>query len=438
MAFSRRRFLQMTGLTAGGALLTPAVAACGSGGGGEVLTSGPVDLDLWVNSQQLVDIFTHWAGELTNGTGPFDYTITPLLQNTSDIATKALAAFSARGEVADLLGLEITHFPRFATSNIAASTLLDITDRVADVADGFYRWEPYTVDGRRYGVETAYPLVVYYYRQDLFAQFGIPEDVETWEDLVRIGGETYSKHGVSLGAIGQPSTGDVIWFQMLYLQRGGEFFDSSGALALDSPEAVEVTQLIVDAVRNGTFLVISDFYEGPGSAALQQGRTAGYFMPDWFNSFILQPSAPEQSGLWRARPMPLFAGGGHRTSVGGGTGFAIPKDRPGTEAAWELLRQAYLTEEGQVWRFKNVGYLPTMKSAWENPELAAVTDPFLGGQELFKIFKSVADDAPMLRTAPNWAVVNTALGNALQAAIDGKVSAHQAIKDAVAEIEGQP
>jgi maltose-binding protein MalE len=49
----------------------------------------------------------------------------------------------------------------------------------------------------------------------------------------------------------------------------------------------------------------------------------------------------------------------------------------------------------------------------------------------------VADDAPVLRTAPNWAVVNTAIGNALQAAIDGKVSAQQAIKDAVAEIEGQ-
>lgn len=46
MAFSRRRFLQMTGLTASGALLTPAMAGCGSGGGGEVLTSGPVDLDL--------------------------------------------------------------------------------------------------------------------------------------------------------------------------------------------------------------------------------------------------------------------------------------------------------------------------------------------------------------------------------------------------------
>jgi len=437
MALARRDLLKYGALGAAGALTTPILAGCG-GGTARPITSGPVTLKLWTNDQNYIDFFT-WYARKVSATSRYKYTLEPLVQDAEVVSTKTLAAYAAHSNPPELPGIEISQFSRFMKAGIAETVFVDVTDRIANIRDEFFesRWAPYQSGGRQYGMESSFPLCVYYYRPDLFEKYKIPADLDTWDDVLRVGKQVHDKHGVSLGVIGQPNGTDLTWMGILFQQRGGQFFDKDGNLTLDSKEAVDAAQLLVDGVRSGAFLMVSDFYGGPGSAALKQGRTAGYFMPDWFESFILRSTAPELSGKWRMRTMPRFASGGHATSVWGGTGFCVSRNMAGTEAAWELLRQVYLTEDGQVERFKRIHFLPTMKKAWENKDLLNFTDPYLGGQHSFRLFKELSTQAPTQYQSPYWNIMTTELAIALDDALAGRKTAAQAIKSASKSITSQ-
>jgi multiple sugar transport system substrate-binding protein/arabinosaccharide transport system substrate-binding protein len=137
------------------------------------------------------------------------------------------------------------------------------------------------------------------------------------------------------------------------------------------------------------------------------------------------------------RKLPMFKGGGLPTSVWGGTGFAVSKGLAGTEATWELLRDAYLTEQGQVDRFKQIHFLPNMKSAWDNKDLLNFTDPYLGGQHSFRLFKEVSAHAPTQYQSPYWNIMTTELAIAVTDALAGRKTAAQAVKSASASIKSQ-
>jgi multiple sugar transport system substrate-binding protein/arabinosaccharide transport system substrate-binding protein len=280
---------------------------------------------------------------------------------------------------------------------------------------------------------------VYYYREDLLQKLKIdPASLETWDDVLAAGART-AANGVALGVVatgGDPGA-VLTHYAILMQQRGGSFFDVSGDLALDSRESVDALTVLVDGLKSGAFIGLSDFFGGPGTAVLKQGKTAGYFMPDWFNVFILAPSVPEQSGMWRIGGLPRFEGGGSRTSVMGGTGFAVSKGKDTTEAAYDLLSKTYMTQEGQLQRFKQLRYLPTMKSVWEDPEFLSYSDEFLGGQETSALYAELVAEAPAQNQSIHWSVMQTELSKQLIDAYNGKTSPAQAIKNAVTAIEAQ-
>jgi ABC-type glycerol-3-phosphate transport system substrate-binding protein len=438
MALSRRDLLRFGGAAAAGGLLAPGLAACGQGPQAPI-KSGSVDVNLWTNDQNYVNLFTWWAKRLSTPSATYRYNLHPLVQDSEVVATKTLSAYTAHSHPPELPGIEISQFSRFMKAGIAPTVFVDLTDRIAGVRDQFFtsRWAPYQVDGRQYGVESSFPLAVYYYRADLFEKYKIPVELDTWDDVLKVGKQVNDKHGVSLGVVGIPQGGDLTWLGILLQQRGGQFFDKDGNLTIDSRETVDAIQLMVDGVKSGAFLMVSDFYGGPGTAAIKQGKGAAFFMPDWFESFILRSTAPELSGKWRMRPLPRFAGGGHPTSVWGGTGFCVSKDMPGTDATWDLLQKVYLTEEGQVERFKRIHFLPTMKKAWDNKELIDFTDPYLGGQHSFRLFKSLSNDAPTQYQSPYWNIMTVELSIALEDALTGRKTAAQAVKSATASITSQ-
>ena len=436
---SRRALLRFAALAAGG---VPILAAC-SGDGSTSASAGaagaPVTLSLWTHDKGYISYFSDYAKKLGGGT--FSPTLQVVQAPPGDLVTKALSAYTARAATPDLLGVEISQFARFQKDGIADQVLLDLTPKLGGLKDKFFeqRWSPYTVDGKVYGVESAYPLSVYYFRQDLLQKFKISaESLQTWDDVLKAG-ETTAKGGVALGVIatgGDPGA-MLTHFGLLFQQRGGSFFAADGSLTLDSPEAVEALTLMVDGLKSGAFIGLSDFFGGPGSAVLKQGKAAGYFMPDWFNVFVLAPAVPEQKGKWKIAPLPRFAGGGSRTSVWGGTGFAVSKGKPTSDAAYDLLAKTYLTEEGQLQRFTQLKYLPTMKAVWDNPTFLSYSDEFLGGQEIAKVYKELATEAPGQNQSPHWNVMQTELAKQLVDAYAGKISPSGAITAAAKAITAQ-
>ena len=217
------------------------------------------------------------------------------------------------------------------------------------------RTAPYSRDGKIYALDSDTPMVVYYYRDDLFTEYRLPADTPTWEEFAELGARAHQDHGASLCVVATGSdVGQVVAsFQMLLYQRGGALFDADQRLVLDSPEAEEALTL---------------------QTALKQRKVIGLPMATWYKSYGLMPNVPEQSGRWRIRALPRFANGGGRTATLGGTGFGVIKDKANTRAATEFLLNTWLTHDGQVRRYTDIGYLPTRRSVYQDPRLHALKD----------------------------------------------------------------
>lgn len=429
MDVSRRRFLGYGGGGLVVALLAPAVAACGSSANVETVKSGKVALSLWVQDPGLASDLKRTASGLSK---PYQYTTSTVVQDSSDLITKALAAYTAHGQVPDILGVDITLWSKFMTSDLAAAYLTDITNDVKGIRDEFYesRWIAYANQGQLYGVESNFPLTPYYKRVDLFEQHKIPE-MSTWDDFLKTGASLHSKHGVYLGAMGQTNGTDLTWFGLFFQQRGGSFFTESGDLGIDSPEAVEALQLMIDLVKSNSYQLVSNFYGGAGTAALAQNKVIGNYMPSWYES-ILASGNSNQKGKWAITLPPRFSDGGHISGIWGGTGWVVSKGTPNSEAAWNLLHDTRLTLDGQVASFQDTHFLPTMKAAFTDPRITTHGDPFLGGQQTIPLYAKIAADSPTQYQSPHWAAMTNALAPEIDKALLGQQSASAAIKNATA------
>ncbi|WP_246114152.1 ABC transporter substrate-binding protein, partial [Streptomyces montanus] len=419
-----------------------ALAACGRGSA-TARTSGAVTLSLWTHDQGYQDFFTRGIPDADRLTD-FTYKLTTTRAGAPDLVTKLLAQAVAERGVPDMTGFEINAFPRMLRGDIAERLLYDLTDDVAAVP-GLKedllpaRTAPYSKDGKLYALDSDTPLVVHYYRKDLFARYGLPAATDTWQEFARIGERAHRRHGVALNVVVTgPDVNQVVQsFQMLLNQRGGALFDQDQQLVLDSPEAVEVLEFICRGLRAGFITDISDYFGGPMQAALQQNKVIGVLMATWYKVYGLAANVPDQQGKWRMAAPPRFSGGGHATSTTGGTGFGVTRDKANTKATTDFLLSTWLTHEGQIRRFRETGYLPTRASVYKDPALLRTEDKFFGGQRPFDVYTELLEDVPRIYMSPDQSILNDVLSGCLLSAYRGDLSPRAAIRKAADDFRDQ-
>lgn len=433
---SRRTLLRAAGLAGGSLLAGPLLAGCSEDAATPATESGNVTLDFWTHDPGYVSTYKGSVQTInTAKSTPFSYDLKFTSLAAEAVVTKLLAQAQAETGTPDIAGIEVSQFPRLMKQNIAPSILVDWSAQLSDAEKSdLLRLDDYAVDGRTYCLESDTCPTVLYYRDDLFEKYKIPTDFETWEDLKEAG----AKSGKSFGICPNGTPGDAMGtFRQLYQQRGMNLFDKDGNPTIDTPEAAETIQFMVDGVKDGFFLVVADAYGAPNAAALKSERLIATFMPDWYNVYGLQPNVPDQKGKWRIRKLPTFSAGGGFGATLGGTGFAVVKDKPNTQAAIDLVRATYLTKEGQLLRFQKGGYLPTMKSLYGDPAFTEYKDAYLGGQQVFPVYGGVVEQAPPFFQSANLSVLIDVLGGQIQRAIAGKTSATEAVKTAQQNYEAQ-
>jgi ABC-type glycerol-3-phosphate transport system substrate-binding protein len=420
-----------------GLLAAPALTACGTASSRPV-TSGPVDISLWTHDPGYITTFEAAVADpaLMRGSR-FEFGVDITNAAPSDIVTRMIAQAVADGDTPDLAGIVIDQFPRVMVSGIAEHLFTELTETVRPFGDDLLKLAPYTVDGVPYGLDSDNSITVYYYRRDLFDEHGVPEDVETWEELAEHGERLNADRQISLGMVATGDNGSIVnGFLQFLLQRGGGVFDERGEITLQSAEAVEVLEFMARGVRTGFLLALPDPYGSACAAALASGRLAGTAMPNWYNAYGLQANVPDQAGRWRMRTLPRFTGGGHIASTLGGTAFTVLKDKARSDAALELLRRVYLTREGQLLRYRSGGYLPTLRSLYEDPELLDIEDEFLG-QRVFDVYGRAADDLPLFRQDAGMQILTDVLGGPVLDALRGRTSPAAAIEDGLAAYRQQ-
>ncbi|MFC0673247.1 extracellular solute-binding protein [Brachybacterium hainanense] len=434
----RRRLLRAAGTLAGAGGIAAAIAACDASSPSPI-TRGTVPLSLWTHDDGYIRFFTE-AVPVAEASSDFVYDLSITKSGAADLVTKLIAQAVAGTGTPDVAGLEIGAFSRMLRGDIAPELLVDLAEDVAPFQDDLIaaRLTPFSKDGALYALDSDTPVTVLYHRADEFERLGIDADFGTWEELAKVGADLAQREGAALGAVAVNDPGGTVQsFHLHLLQRGGDLFDADGRPTLTTPEAEETLAFLVQGVQEGFLATVADMYGPSIQSGLKSGKILAVNMPSWYSSYGIQPNVPEQSGAWRVAPVPRFTAGGHATGVGGGTGFAALREKPGTDAAGHLVVAAYLDPAQQVKRYQDLGYLPTLRSVYDDPALLELEDEYFGGQRLFEVFREVIDDVPEFHQSADSSIMTTVLSGHILRAFRGEVSPARALADADHDFRGQ-
>ncbi|MCD0444160.1 ABC transporter substrate-binding protein [Glycomyces sp. A-F 0318] len=437
MTLNRRGLL--AGATGIGAAGIGALAACSSPTQGDPLRSGQADLTLWTHDPGYATFFTDAAADAgLVGDSAWTYSVEVTSIAPPDIISRLINQAVAQRPLPSMAGLELGQFPRMMREGIAENLLVDLSPLTDPLGDGLLKTQPYTVDGGVYALESDNSVSVMYYRADEFERLGIPEDVATWEELLDIGAQVAADTGQAVGMVSDgDNTAIVQGYMQALFQRGGGLYDADGELIVLSEENVEVLELMAEGVRSGALLSLADPYGSATGAALKESRLIATVMPNWYKVYGLEANVPDQAGLWRARTIPRYAGGGGIASTLGGTAFGVVKDQVLTDAAVDFLQRCYLTPEGQLARYAAGAYLPTLADLYDTPEFQNLTDPYLGDQRIFEVYGAAVAEMPAFYQAADLAVLRDSLGGPVLRALKGEIGAEDALREGVDAYERQ-
>lgn len=364
-----------------------------------------------------------------------DFQIALDAQIMPNTITSLITASVAGEALPDLIGVEQGWFPTLMEDGNVDTFLVDLTDKIGDRYNDYVqgRWALYNYEGKIYGLESALTASVLYYQPAIFEKYGVAIPT-TWEDYIEAG-KKLAANGVKIGVMDNDSSGI---FSMMFLQRGGQFFDQDGKLVLGEGKNREAAIKVLDMLRqaldaNALQVVLgNEFWGSTIPTAFSTGKLAGMVAPDWYNASVLQPGVKSMAGSWRVAPMPVWKdGSGYRTSVWGGTGFAITQSSKIKDIVWDVLDDAYMSLDGQLDRYKTIGFYPTMYEALDSPAVTEEEHSFFGGQKIGAVFADVALETPPLWQSPARPFLLQAMVDNLPLFIEGKLSSGEFVDTVV-------
>lgn len=380
---SRRDFLRLTALAAGGA----ALAACAKKEtaapveGGEQPAEVPpsaekVTLRMW--SHQNVSFVTANEAlvkkymeskpnvEIKYENFPYD-----------DFITTIQTSMAAKNE-ADIMEM----FGSWVQSYAKGGTLAEIPEVIMSLPKArelFYDapLDGYVWEGKLYGLPNEYNLEVggVLANQRMFEEAGVkyPPDWKTWEELVADAKKmTKVENGVMTVAGFHYVTGDGIGFLFWegILERGAEYFaEDKIHLNLVSPEAEATVQWLTDMAQKDK--VVDPFtFNGDSNwvgTSFFQGLVAIGYIGPW-----IVPEGrrnyPDFADPWDHVSSPFY-GSERKFAADAGWGKVVSPNSKAADIAWDFSK--FCTEDKDNARFWNVGTgtVPALKAVAEDPTL---------------------------------------------------------------------
>lgn len=303
------------------------------------------------------------------------------------LATLALAG--GRG-APDLVDVEQGPFNRFVGDEMMFEPLdsyLQASNHEDSIVRG--KLDLFSWDGQIYGLEHALTPVFLYYRADVFEEHGIETPIETWGDFYEIG-MRLQEQDVALTYSPLISSTRMAMADVLLQQRGEPTFDAEGSPNIRTNDYAEVHAMLQRWLDDGIAVPVETTTDFTGF--LNQERYVSFIGADWTGGQLRQ-QVPDQEGLWRIMPLPVFEEGQPRTGTWGGTGLTMLKTSRDKEFAWEFMELAQLTVSNAIRRFELISLYPPLKAALDEP---ALNEPvsYFGGQSVGAVVADIADEIP--------------------------------------------
>jgi cellobiose transport system substrate-binding protein len=409
---SRRRLLQ-AGLLA---MASAGAAACGSKADSKS-DSGTKDIALWywgggLSDKVVADAVTHFT----------QAKITPSVIG-GDFKQKLTTTLASGKFVPDITGIKGEDIAALLPQ---AKQFVDLNTLGADkIASQFLPWkwkQGSTQDGKLIGFPIDIGPTAMFYREDIFAQAGLPtkpEDVSaqlsTWD--------AYFEAGVKIKKA-SPKTNLVNNVQSIFSMAIGQnttrFIDTTNKFVGDQDHIRKAWDTALKPLALGIDAKIND---NSWNAAIGNGSLAAEVGAAWHALDIAQ-AAPDTKGKWR-----VATGPGGSANIGGSF-LAIPKASANPQLAFEII-QWLLNPENQGRGFTDAALFPSSPAAYKLPALTA-PDPFFGGQVTIDIFGPAAEKIPVAYEAPFDAAVATPYYNELTN-VEGGKSPDKGWADAVSQ-----
>jgi multiple sugar transport system substrate-binding protein len=276
----------------------------------------------------------------------------------------------------------------------------------SDIDPGQYfesAWNTGVVDGTPYGVPWYVETRLLYYRTDIAEKAGITSAPKTWDELKAMAKAMKEKGGaqwgISLGTKNWQELAPFIW------SNGGDIYDGQ-QFTLDSPQVVDALKFYDSFFEEG--LAPKSVPEGFDiTPAFVKGTHPMFFSGPWHLGLIKDAGGAGFEGKWAVAPIPKKDSA---TSFVGGSNMVVFKDSPNKDAALAFVQ--YLSDPAtQVKWYEEATDLPAVKSAWDDPKLAADKNVQMFGEQL--------NETKAQPAIPTWSEIADAINQAMEKVTTG-------------------
>lgn len=282
------------------------------------------------------------------------------LSLSPDYVTTMQTAF-ASGDYPEVFYVDSSKLPDWAEAGVVAPA----GDNIEDMDDIYPSLiEVFTYKDTLYCAPKDFSTMTLQYNKALFDAAGVeyPTAEWTWDDLraaaEKLTGQNADGQAV-LGLVTPPNF--ERWLPFLY-QAGGTLFDDSGALTLDTPEALQAIELYVGLVEDGLAGPPSAVDAGWGGEAFGNGRVAMAMEGNWVINY-LKEQFPDLE--WGVAPLPAGPAGQATMAFTVCYGVSAAAEGAEAEAAWKLANFLTGKDGAKMVADTSFGVMPGRASAAE-------------------------------------------------------------------------
>jgi multiple sugar transport system substrate-binding protein len=339
------------------------------------------------------------------------------------IHTALVTSLGAQDDSIDIVSLDIIWPAEFAS----AEWIVPLDKYFAkESQEGFLKgpMEGVTYKDKVFAAPWYTDAGVLFYRSDI-----VQTPPKTWDELLQMAKDGSGKNGAENGFVfqGKQFEGLVTNYLEFLWSNGGQVLDGD-KVVLNSPEAVEALQFMVDLVQKEKVAPKGvTTYETEDSRRLfTEGKSV--FVRNWPYVWAKSTEAESKvSGKVGIAPMPKGPNGESGAASLGGWNLSISKFSKNQDAAWKFIEFA-ISEEGQRINAVDGGRIPTLEKLFKDEQVLAQNPHF---EDFYPVFLQ-AKPRPV---SPQYPAISEKIQIHVHNALNGEETAEEAIEKAAKEIE---
>jgi cellobiose transport system substrate-binding protein len=189
-------------------------------------------------------------------------------------------------------------------------------------------------------------------------------------------------------------------------QSPTQYYDQSGNPIYETNPAVkDAWNLAMQAISANESAALKQF-DPAWNEGFANGAFATIACPAWMIGYIKGQAGDSGSGKWDVARIPGDGGNW------GGSYLAIPAASPHQQQAYDLIK--WLTAPAQqVEMWTKAQHFPSSSTASAEPAVEDATDPYFSNAPLGQVFKTSADNLPVVTLGPKDGLIKDTFSNGI-------------------------